>query len=404
MKIRDVQTVLLTGPCTNDPFLREARQRRSVAFIEIATDDGMTGLGETYAGYFCPEAVPPIVEFFRPILLHQRPDHPAELWQRMFHCGNYWCRVGLGLAVINGIEGALWDLLGKLENKPVFELLGGSRHPSLPCYATGGPSNYPLDRLAAKIEHYLEHGFRGVKLGTGGHTAAAGFYGPVEPEAAAAFEVEKLEFVRRRFGPELQLMLDAHMGNSSLEVWKLATARAVLKAVEPFDLLFFEEPLHYTDVEGYSRLCRAAATPVAGGETLTGVTEWQMFIERDCFDIGQPDASFTGGMGVVLQVAGALARRGRHIATHAWGAGASLMQNIHFGFAAENTCILEVPPDYGPLHRELLGDSFRFKDGRVLPPQTPGLGVTLTQETRHKFPFKPGSGEFNSVPGKLLQP
>ena len=107
MKIIDVQTILLTGPSTNDPFLSEARKRRSVAFIEISTDDGMTGLGETYAGYFCPEAVSPIVDFFRPILIGQSVNDIGELWQRMFHCGNYWCRTGLGLAIINGIEAAL---------------------------------------------------------------------------------------------------------------------------------------------------------------------------------------------------------------------------------------------------------------------------------------------------------
>jgi L-alanine-DL-glutamate epimerase-like enolase superfamily enzyme len=142
--------------------------------------------------------------------------------------------------------------------------------------------------------------------------------------------------------------------------------------------------------------------PVAGGEALTGVSEWQTFIERDCFDIGQPDASFTGGLQTVIEIAQLLAVRGRRIATHAWGAGGSLMQNVHCAFATENACILEVPPNYGPLHSEIMGDSFRMRDGSVLPPQTPGLGITLSAETRRRFPFVPGSGEFNSVPGKIL--
>lgn len=71
MKITDVRTTLLTGPCSNDPFILEARQRRSAAFIEIITDGGEVGIGETYAGYFCPESVPSIVEFFKPILIGQ---------------------------------------------------------------------------------------------------------------------------------------------------------------------------------------------------------------------------------------------------------------------------------------------------------------------------------------------
>src|SRR6186713_3006050 len=118
MKIIDVRTTLLTGPSTNDPFLREARKLRSAAFIEIMTD-GPTGIGETYAGYFFPEAVPAVVDFFRPILIGQPVEDIAELWRRMYHCGNYWGRVGLGPAVMSGIEAALWDLRGKSEGVPV---------------------------------------------------------------------------------------------------------------------------------------------------------------------------------------------------------------------------------------------------------------------------------------------
>ena len=120
MKITDVRTILLTGPSTNDRFLREARKLRSAAFIEIHTDTAHTGLGETYAGYFCPEMTPLIVDFFAPILIGQNVDDIDALWRRMYQCGNFWCRVGLGVAVINGIEAALWDLKGKLLGLPVY--------------------------------------------------------------------------------------------------------------------------------------------------------------------------------------------------------------------------------------------------------------------------------------------
>jgi L-alanine-DL-glutamate epimerase-like enolase superfamily enzyme len=402
MKITDVQTHLLTGPCTLDPFLSQARRVRSAAFIEIHTDAGVTGLGETYAGYFCPEVVPAIVDFFKPILIGQSVDDIPELWRRMYHCGNFWCRVGVGITVINGIEAALWDLKGKLEEKPVYELLGGCRHERIPAYATGGPSNYPQDELARKIEFYLSLGFNGVKLGAGAHTPERGFEIPFEPAAAADFEARKLEFVRRRFGAGLKVMLDGHMGNSPGTTWKVETAIAVAKALESFNLVFLEEPLHYTDPWGYAELCGATTTPIAGGECLTAAYEWRVFIESDAFDIGQPDASFTGGLGTFMDIARMLERRGRKVATHAWGAGGSLMQNLHAGFAAPNTVILEIAPAYGPLHSEVIGDSFVMRDGQVLPPTKPGLGITLTEATKRRFPFIPGSGEYNSVPGKIL--
>ena len=106
MKIVDVRTHLLIGPCTFDPDLPRARRVRGAAFVEILCDGGKRGLGETYAGYF-------------------------------------WCREGVGASVINGIEAALWDPRGKLEGKPVVELLGGCRHERLPAYASEGPSIPP---------------------------------------------------------------------------------------------------------------------------------------------------------------------------------------------------------------------------------------------------------------------
>jgi len=402
MKITDIRTELLTGPCTLDPYLSKARRVRSAAFIEIHTDVGVIGLGETYAGYFYPEIVPEIVEFFKPILLGQGVDNIPELWQRMYHCGNFWCRVGLGVIVLNGIEAAMWDLKGKLEGKPVYELLGGRAHDRIPAYATGGPSNYPEAELAGKIEYYMSLGFNGVKVGAGSLEDGVGFKVESEPAAAADFEASKMAFVREKFGKDLRLMIDGHMGNSPDITWNLETATAVMKAVEPFDLFFFEEPLHYTDPWGYSELCKSTTVPIAGGECLTAAYEWRVFIERDAFDIGQPDASFTGGLSEFMRVSEMLAERDRKIATHAWGAGGSFMQNLHCGFAASNTVILEVAPAYGPLHSEVIGDSFVLENGDVLPPEKPGLGIELTEATKVKYPFVPGSGEYNSVPGKIL--
>lgn len=408
MRITDVRTVLLTGPCTGDPFLLELRKYRSAAFIEIHTDDGIIGLGETYAGYFCPEIVPDTVEFFRPVLVGQEVMGMdiAELWQRMYHCGNFWCRVGLGASVLSGIEAALWDLKGKIANKPVWQLLvdgGESWHSELPGYATGGPSNFPTDRLAEKLDFYQSLGFRAAKLGVGSYSDGEGSRVAEDSAEAADFEAQKLDFVRTRYGGELTLMLDGHMGNSSTHTWDTATAIEVAKACEPYDLLFFEEPLHYTDPWGYAELCAATSVPIAGGECLTADYEWRVFVERDSFDIGQPDAGFMGGLGEFMTVAKRFADRDRKIATHAWGAGGVFMQNVHCGFACPNTAILEIPPAWGPLHEEVIvGDSFQMRDGVVLPPETPGLGIELSFETMARFPFVPGSGEYNGVPGKRM--
>ena len=404
MKITDVKTVLMTGPTTNDPYIRESRATRSAAYVEIYTDTELVGLGETYGGYFFPEGVPPIVEFFKPILVGQNVDNIAELWNRMYHAGNFWCRVGLGAIVLTGIEAALWDLKGKMYDLPVYELLGGKKHESLPAYASGGPSNYPLDKLAAKVDFYLSLGFNGFKVGAGSVTVTPEGtvgYTPMRPAETADFEGGKAAFLRNHVGPDINIMFDGHMGNSD-HTWDLGIAQAVMKAVEPYDLFFFEEPLHYTDPWSYAELCRTTNVPIAGGECLTAAYEWRVFAEANAFDIGQPDAAFTGGLLEFMRVAAFMEARGRSIATHSWGSGGGFMQNLHAGFATPNTVMLEISQNYAGMHSEMIRDNFQMQDGRVLPPGGPGLGIVLTDEPKNRYPFRPGTGEFNSVPGKQL--
>ncbi|MBN2455704.1 MAG: mandelate racemase/muconate lactonizing enzyme family protein [Sedimentisphaerales bacterium] len=403
MKITEVSTILMTGPSTNDPYIaKKVRKLRSVAFIEIHTDTELVGLGETYGGYFFPEAVPEIVDFFKPILIGRDVSNISQLWRDMYHCGNFWCRVGLGLIVLTGIEAALWDLKGKSLDVPVYELLGGRKHDKILAYATGGTSNYPKSVLAGKIDYYLSLGFKAFKLGAGSFSEEEGFYTLRFASEAADFEADKLDFVRKHVGKDVFVMMDGHMGNNSEFTWSLSIAEAVMKALEPYDLFFFEEPLHYTNLKGYSELCKGTSVPIAGGECLTGSCEWQVFTDCDAFDIGQPDASFSGGLGEFMKIAAMLESKGRKLATHSWGAGGSLMQNVHCGFACPNTVVFEVAPAYGPLHSEIMGDSFVMRDGMVLPPEKPGLGIELTDKIKNKYPFVPGTGEFNSVPGKIL--
>ena len=372
MRIVDVRTVLLTGPSTNDPYL--GRTRRSAAFIEILTDTELTGLGETYAGYFIPEAVPSIVDFYRPILVGQTVDDVPALWPPGSSTPAATGRgPGSGWRSSPGSRRRSGTCAASELGVPVHELLGGRRHDSLLGYATGAGTVYPKPRLADKIDFYLGLGFRAFKIG----------HRRLDPRRRGV----RLHRARRRGrlrGRQVRLRAAATSGRTSRSCstatrttcrsagWEVPTALAVVKAVEPFDLFLFEEPLPYTNPWGYGELRGATRVPIAGGETLTGVPEWRVFAEEDAFDIAQPDAAFCGGLGEFLRIAALFEERGRKIATHAWGAGGALMQNIHAAFAAPNTVICEIPPAFGPLHSEIVGDSFVMRDGRVLPPETPG--------------------------------
>lgn len=415
MKITAVRTILSTAP-QRDIFMK-SRARRSAALILIETDTELTGLGETYAGYFVPECVPEIVRFYEPILVGQSPMDVDALSRRLFIAGKFWARVGLGSIVISGIESALLDLKGKALGVPVYELLGGRCHDSLPCYATGGTSPHDRGELAGKVEQYLSLGFNAVKLGAGLYRPGHPTLASRTPQEARDVEVSKVEFLRERFGDTFQLNLDAHMDNlgEHNHVWNLSTAQFVLQALEAYPIGFFEEALPYTDMRAYAALRASTTIPVAGGECLTSLEEWRDWLEHKPFALAQLDASFMGGIMNFIKIARLCELQDVQIATHAWSATPGVAANLHAAFASRNTAVCEMAA-YNPARPELnthivaplLTDLWieppTIENGRVKIADTPGLGVRLPDGFIEKHPFEPGSGEFNSVQGKILQP
>lgn len=407
MRITDVRTVLLTGPSTDDPYTVGTKRLRTAAFVEIHTDTPHVGIGETYLGYFFPEIVPLAVEYLKPILVNADTFDIYTLCRRMRECCIFWGRVGVGPAVISGIEAALWDLRGKLLGLPVYELLGGQCHEQLLGYASGGTIDWPRDAeaLTAELDFYLGLGFRAIKIAVGffdEETKAS--IAVTSPSAVAELVASQVKLMRNHVGKDVRLLLDAHQGfQQGEEQWSVATATAVLKAVEPYDISFFEEPLPYIDPRAYGGLSRSTTVPVAGGEQLTTVEEFRQFADHGAFVIAQPDASWVS-MSDFVQVGQLFASRNGWVASHCWGAGAAVMQNVHASFATPNAVMMEMPPAAGALHRELWGDSLQVVDGMVLPPAAPGLGVTLTDELKARYPYIPGAEEFVSVPGKVMQP
>jgi L-alanine-DL-glutamate epimerase-like enolase superfamily enzyme len=286
---------------------------------------------------------------------------------------------------------------------PVYELLGGRRHEKLPCYATGCVSDYPWAELKRKIDLYREAGFLAFKVAAGyyDHERGRGFRSD-SVQAWVDLETEKLEVIRAHAGKDFRICLDGHMSNvgEGETAWDVGMARAVLKALEPYDIFFYEEPLHYNNVAGYRELCQSTSIPIAGGEGLATREEFARYAENRAFDVAQPDASYLG-IGAFLDVARMFAVQGKRVATHSWSSGAGAMENIHAAFATPNVAILEIPPLPGGLHTEIYADGYRFADGYILPPEAPGLGVRLTEEIKNRYPFLRGSGEWNPVPGRM---
>jgi L-alanine-DL-glutamate epimerase-like enolase superfamily enzyme len=404
MKITAVTTHLLSANwAAIDEQWADTGSYKSSALVRIETDAGITGLGEIIIGYFAPEAVPTLVDYFIPHLIGKDPLQSGVLWQRMYESSKWWGRSGAAVSVISGIDIALWDIRGKALGAPVHTLLGGLMHERMPVYASIGGSPHDLDEAVTAVRRWIDEGFRAVKLGQFSNDQFT--YDVVEgvyinrPSTADLAEDAARRFgkLRDAFGPGVDFIIHNHMGSQAWPLpMNLNEAVRVLQLLEPIGLLFAEEPLPYEDIPGYAMLRQRTKTPIAGGEMLAGLHEFQAFLRADALDIVQPDVSFCGGITTTWAVMNLASANFVRTALHMGGSfGPAYAAGLHMSFAHKDAIILETLPVAMPTIRDLLTFPLELRDGTFGPPPSdvPGLGVELTEEHLRKYPFVPGSGE-----------
>jgi L-alanine-DL-glutamate epimerase-like enolase superfamily enzyme len=379
MKITGVDCVLLSAPYA-DPtdgerahYLRTGY--RSHSFVRVRTDEGLDGIGETYAGVFAPEAVRALISQFERELLGNDPLEVADLRERLRVSSYYWGRMGLTQSVLGGIEIALWDLKAKVLGLPLYELLGGKVHTEIKIYASGGTPK-PLDELEHEVRGYAQAGYKAIKIRI--------------VHLSAEEVVARVGMCRDVLGPEMGLAVDASQGLLG-RPWTVKEAIEIGRLLEPFHLLWIEEPAEVTNYKGFAEIRKSVNIPIAGGESVTSLTEAEAYLDAGALDIFQPDAAVIGGLGIFRQVSQMCERHFIPIAAHAWSGGAGVMANYHAAFASPNCVMLEMPNLANPLRDELLVRPFEVKNGMLQAPTSPGLGVQLTPELEEEYPFRADS-------------
>jgi L-alanine-DL-glutamate epimerase-like enolase superfamily enzyme len=379
MKITSVRCVLVSGPyAAPGDAERELHLKqgfRPASFIVVETDEGLDGVGETYAGVYAPEAVQALVAQFAHDLILEDPGDVSAVWERLRLASYYWGRTGLTQSVIGGIEMALWDLKGKLYGRPVYDLLGGKVHEAIAVYASGG-NDKPFPDLERELRGYVDEGYTAVKIRIN--------------NLPAERILEKVAFCREVLGEQIGLAVDAAQGLAK-NPWPVKTAIEIARSLEPFNLLWIEEPADVTNYAGFAEIRRQVRTPIAGGETVTSLVEAESYLRAGALDLFQPDATLIGGIGVFRQVAQLCDRQFLPIAVHAWSGGVGLMGNYHAAFASRNCTILELSNVPNPLRDELLVEPLRLRDGKLAAPTAPGLGVVLPPDLEERYPYRPGS-------------
>lgn len=350
MKITEIKTYLMHAGVAGGGW-----QKRNWLFIKIFTDTGIYGVGEA-SGW--PRVVETAIHDLTPLLIGENPFAIEKLWQKLFIAMMGHGMTGIvGGGALTGIDMALWDIKGKALGVPVYELLGGKIRDTIRLYAHAHTPERSLE--------LVERGFTGIKTG-----------GVQDP-------LQRVKRIREAVGPEVDLMADVH-GPPWLTV---PDAIQLGKALEEYDLLFYEDPVAPENIENIARVAQAVNLPIAAGErhaTIYGVRE---LIEREIVDVIQPDTGRAGGLLQMKKQAAMAEAHGIGFAPHDGSLGpVAEMAAVHLLSTLPNFLILEHLEDDAPQRYEVMQPQPTIVNGAIVVPDTPGLGVDIVEEAIAHYP------------------
>jgi galactonate dehydratase len=375
MKITDIQT-----------HVCHARMRNWI-FVKVITDQpGLYGLGEATLEWHT-RAVCGAIEDIKTLLIGEDPTRIEHLWQMMFR-QHFWHSNGIVRATaVAGIDIALWDILGKVAQLPCHKLWGGPvrDYVRLYCHLGGGRMEdfyeTPVDeakRFADLAQAAVEEGFSAFKCMAVPSTM------PIEGLLPIRAAVACVESMRERVGPGIDIMVDCHARPSPAMGIRFA------KALDPYGLYFLEEPCWPEQPEALAAIAQATDTPIATGERVTSLEQFQrLFTMRAC-SVAQPDITHCGGLSVARRVA-ALAEASRiALAPHNPQGPVSTAASLQLGFAEPSYVICETVHADVPWRADVVSDGF-IVDTRtrtVRPGDKPGLGIELNEKEIARHPFE----------------
>jgi len=375
MKITAVEAIHLRA---EDPLIELFDGSYDDCVLVVHTDDGITGIGETES---MAPAIQAIVKgpsahnharSLSAVLIGQDPSDPVALWHLMYESTDYVGRRGLAMHAIGGVDLALWDLKGKIESKPVHELLGGRKRDRVPAYGT----IYPMARTEEEVRAQVAEG-QSKKLRNFKFAADPWWFDDI------ALTGRLLKAARKQAGDDAHLIVDAALSYRTAQ-----EGLKIFPIYRDIGLWFLEAPLPLDDVEGHLEMsCHGIPTGV-GDLGLTHVREFIEMMDRGGASICQPDISQVGGFTGIQQIASAAYARGKRVITHGYKTNIEIAANLHFLAAQPNEEPLEYSLSHSPLRWQTTREHFPVEDdGCVCVPQAAGLGVTLNPDTIERYRF-----------------
>ncbi|MDQ0616233.1 L-talarate/galactarate dehydratase [Arthrobacter globiformis] len=322
-------------------------------FAEITTEQGHSGLGFSYSKRAGGPAQYAHAKEVAEGIIGEDPNDIGKLYTKLLWAGASVGRSGVATQALAAIDIALYDLKAKRAGLPLAKLLGSYRDSVQTYNTSGGFLNATLDEVKARATQSVEEGIGGIKIKVG------------LPDAKE--DLRRVAGIREHIGWDVPLMVDAN------QQWDRATALRIGRQLEEFNLIWIEEPLDAYDFEGHAHLAQVLDTPIATGEMLASVAEHKGLIAANGCDIIQPDAPRVGGITQFLRLAALADERGLGLAPHF-----AMEIHLHLAAAYPREPWVEHFDWLDPLFNERL----ETKDGRMIVPDRPGLGVSLSDQAR----------------------
>lgn len=382
MKIKDIKTIVVGNKSIH-------RGGPYWVFVKVTTACGIVGFGEIYGVAFHPKALTVMIDdLFERHFVGADPFKIERHFRHVYSAGFSQRPDPTVMGIFSGIEIALWDIIGKALDKPVYELLGGMVHDGLRTYTylnapIDAASNQAVydnaDAAAERALEYVDQGFTALK------------FDPARPYTAfdpRQLSMETLEFaevytarIREAVGHRCDLLIGTHGEMTPAGAIRLA------KRLEQYDPLWFEEPTPPDNTLGMARVAANTSIPIATGERLTTKYEFSNLLRHDAAAILQMNLGRSGGLLEGKKIASMAEAFHAQIAPHLFCGPIVGAANIQLSACSPNFLIMEGIEQWGGFQAEILINPIRWEDGHVIVPTAPGLGVEINEAVAEANPY-----------------
>jgi galactonate dehydratase len=357
-------------------------------FVKLTTDDGIVGYGECYASTVGPKAMAAVIEdVFARHMAGESPENIELMFRRAYSAGFTQRPDPTVMGAFSGLEIACWDILGKARNRPVWALLGGRMNDRIRSYTYlyPEPGNESADfwvspdAAAEAALRFVNMGFTAVKFDPAGPYTIRGGHEPAMSDITRS--VAFCKAIRGAVGDRADLLFGTHGQFNTPGAIRLG------HAIDPYQCLWYEEPIPPDNLLEFNAVASAVKTPLATGERLSTKAEFGSLLRAGGVKILQPALGRVGGIWEAKKISAMAEVFNAEMAPHLYAGPVEWAANIHLAASIPNLLMAETIETGGSFHQKLIRHSITWDDGYIIPPEAPGLGIDFDEDVALAHPY-----------------